>query len=207
MAPNTVRLLLIHCSQGTNNTSHRTIIFSVFRYTKTEHLTTTSDVSLTAAIVVIWQAIQLSYALAAVTIATLRRFTESLNTGFGHGDLIRVHGPSQAYKMSDRSATLKDTQTSATSTTRSKEAATKNASNSALHSKLGGQRSEFEEQSRVPNLRPEILSSTATISSPPNNMPLVNQSIHNGGLGNNIIRQEVQYSIHYDQAPIMTDRQ
>lgn len=70
----------------------------------THDLTKTSDVFLDGALVLIWQAVELSYSLAAVTIAALKSFTETLNTGFGHGELVRVHGNSEAYKMSDMSA-------------------------------------------------------------------------------------------------------
>ncbi|XPS76431.1 hypothetical protein M3J07_008480 [Ascochyta lentis] len=83
-----------------------TIIFSVRRNKATNNLNHTSDGSLTAAMVVIWQTIEMSYSIAAATVAAFKRFTESLNTGFGHGEIIRVQGYSKGYKMSDRSASL-----------------------------------------------------------------------------------------------------
>lgn len=62
--------------------------------------------------VLIWQAIEMSYSVAAATIAALKRWTESLNTGFGHGELVRVHGSSQTYKLSDRSGSSKSSKAS-----------------------------------------------------------------------------------------------
>ncbi|CAO2649328.1 Nn.00g067130.m01.CDS01 [Neocucurbitaria sp. VM-36] len=182
-----------------------TIIFSVLRYNQTQMLTTTSDVSLTAAIVVIWQAVQLSYSLAAVTIATLKQFTESLNTGFGHGELMRVHGSSQAYKMSDRSATLKDTKASDTSTSRSKKLEPHVASISAPQSTYPTRKSSLKAQNEGLKLRPENLRNTAIISSPPKESGMESRSIHSGGSQDNIIRQEVQYSVHYDEAPLVQE--
>ncbi|KAH6622426.1 hypothetical protein C7974DRAFT_222097 [Boeremia exigua] len=85
-----------------------TIVFTILRNGATKDLSSTADVSLTAAMVVIWQAIQMTYSIAAATIAALKRFTESLNTGFGHGKLISVHGNTQSYDLSDRSASIKN---------------------------------------------------------------------------------------------------
>ena len=179
------------------------MVFSILRYNRTQELTTAPDISLTAAIVVIWQAVELSYALAAVTIAALKRFTESLNTGFGHGELMRVHGSSQAYKMSDRSATLKNTDASHSSTGRSKEFEVNLTSISAPQSNFPTQKQSLNLQQEHIKLRPEDMRNTAIISSPLKNSTTENRSIDSGGSDDNIIRHQVQYSVHYDEAPLV----
>lgn len=156
-----------------------------------------SDVPSTAAIVVIWQAVELSYSLAAVTIAALKRFTESLSTGFGHGELMRVHGSSQGYNLSGRSATSRNTKNSRMRMPRLTPYET---STDTVSSRTSSQAEpSFGHHVARMKLRPEVLRNTAVISS------LSKSSASHTGqrdalsTKNNIIRQEVQYSVHYEQ--------
>ncbi|KAF2999363.1 hypothetical protein E8E13_006095 [Curvularia kusanoi] len=67
-----------------------TIVSTLLRNNATNSLTSTTNTSLTASMVSIWQTIEI------------------LNTGFGHGELIRVHGnTSQNYKLSDHNESSK----------------------------------------------------------------------------------------------------
>lgn len=181
-----------------------TIIFSALRFNETHKLTTTHDISLTAATVVIWQAVQLSYSLAAATIAALKRFTESLNTGFGHGELMRVHGTSQAYKMSDRSGSSKNTKESRSSSKRRHHfdvtvdsVGTDTSQSSVLPPpRKGG----ISAQKYAMKLRPEALQNTAVVSAQPKQE---DRSVDTTAEDNQRIRQEVQYSVHYDEVPLV----
>ncbi|KAG9196088.1 hypothetical protein G6011_01209 [Alternaria panax] len=173
-----------------------TLVFSVLRQREMHKLTTVSDFALTATTVVIWQAVELSYSLAAATIAALKRFTESLSTGFGHGELMRVHGSSQGYKLSARSATTKDTESSRKKSPRSKA---HEISIDTLSSQTSQAEPDLEQHVTRMKLRPEVLRNTAVASSPSRNL-----TPHRGQRGvlgseDNIIRQEVQYSVHYEQ--------
>lgn len=183
-----------------------TIIFASFRSLETHELTTSTNTLLDAAIVVVWQAIELSYSLMAVTIAALKSFTENLNTGFGHGELVRVHGNSQAYKMSDLSA------------------GSKTAKSKGLTATVGS--IGILEQPRRPpptatakperddmKLRPESAHTSATISSPGRRSMSHSYSVKgNADSGaadcnsdEHIIMQEIQYSIRFDEAPLCQD--
>ncbi|KAF1939314.1 hypothetical protein EJ02DRAFT_352564, partial [Clathrospora elynae] len=173
-----------------------TIIFSLLRLNATHKLTTASDVSLTAAIVVIWQAVELSYSLAAATIAALKQFTESLNTGFGHGELMRVHGNSQTYKMSDGSAASKNTKASRVG---SKKVKTSDISIDSISPESSRAGSRLEARVTRMRLRPEDLRNTAVVSSRPKDSAPDSQSVDDASSEINIIRQEVQYSVHYDR--------
>lgn len=184
-------------------TCHSTIIFTVFRNTMTDDLTKTSDALADGALVVIWQAVELSYSLAAVTIAALKSFTENLNTGFGHGELVRVHGTSNAYKMSDLSTNMKNSRAKFPSTT----VASTDTPRSGFHSAA---KPSLDAANRDLKLRPESLQNLATISSPAQESAPYsfigtrkgNGSIDTGGSEEHIIMQEIQYSVHYDQAPL-----
>jgi hypothetical protein len=160
-------------------------------------LTTASDVPLTAAIVVIWQAVELSYSLAAATIAALKRFTESLNTGFGHGELMRVHGSSQGHKLSGRSATSGNTKDSRKKAPRSNA---HDVSIDTVSSQASSQaESSFDHHVTRMKLRPEVLRNTAVVSSPSKSSAPRNKQTDALGSENNTIRQEVRYSIHYEE--------
>ncbi|KAL6706678.1 hypothetical protein ACN47E_005220 [Coniothyrium glycines] len=176
-----------------------TLIFTVLRHRATHRLTFTANVSRTVAIVIIWQAVELSYALAAVTIAALKRFTESLNTGFGHGELMRVHGPS--YKMSDRS---KSSTTTNMSQSRSSFAAEPNMEISVIATVVPeqGRRSSETADPGSMKLRPERLRNTTEIFSPPKVSAKDRRSLDSTGSENGIIRHHIQYSVHYDENPI-----
>ncbi|KAH8633399.1 hypothetical protein IG631_12033 [Alternaria alternata] len=155
-------------------------------------LAASSDIPLAAAMVVIWQAIELSFSLAAATIAALKRFTESLSTGFGHGELMRVHGSSQGYKLSARSATSRNTRESRNKLPRS------NAHDISIDTVSSREESSLEQHVTRMKLRPEALQNTAVVSSPSKNLALPSRKRNMSGSENNIIRQEVQYSVHYD---------
>lgn len=176
------------------------IVFSILRLRELQRLTTTGEVFLNAAVVVIWQAVQLAYSLAAVTIAALKRFTESLNTGFGHGELMRIHGGSQAYKISDKSGTVETSKLTHISKDCDVELAPTPAdiTNPSDLQNLNDTRKQHGCDTL--KLRPEHVRSAAIISSPPRDVALENQSVESGGSEDRIIRQEVQYSVHYDKA-------
>ncbi|CAG5176011.1 uncharacterized protein ALTATR162_LOCUS10468 [Alternaria atra] len=174
-----------------------TLVFSALRQREMHKLTTASNVPLTAAIVVIWQAVELSYSLAAATIAALKRFTESLNTGFGHGELMRVHGSSQGYKLSGRSATSRNTKGSRKKAPRSN---THEVSIDIVSSQASSQaESSFDHHVTRMKLRPEVLRNTAIVSSPSKSSAPRNKQTDALGSENNTIRQEVRYSIHYEE--------
>jgi hypothetical protein len=177
---------------------HRTIVFSALRQNQTHNLTTTSDISLTASIVVVWQAVELSYSLAAATIAALKRFTESLNTGFGHGELMRVHGSSN-YKLSDRSGIHRNTKTSHADSARSKEPS---VNVDTVSSRFSHTDSGLETQPTHIKLRPGRLQNTAVISSPPKDSMTDTRSMGHRGSEDNIIRQERRYSVHYEESSV-----
>lgn len=134
--------------------------------------------------VVIWQAIELSYSIAAATIAALKRFTESLNTGFGHGELMRVHGQSQGYKMSARSTSVKGSTVSKPSIS---------------VEPVGGQ-----EEFRQLKLRPENVRNQVTVSSVPEREGLGEGAGKGRCKGDDGIRHDVRYSIHYDEEPLVS---
>jgi|SRR5690242_9370613 len=171
-----------------------TIALTILRNGATNRLDSTADVSLTAAMVVIWQAIELAYSIAAATIATLKRFTESLNTGFGHGELIRVHGQSHDYKMSDRSTSTKDSRASKPST------------NTATNCTQGQELQVIvpEEPSLRLQLRPSDIHDEAQVTSPPqpcgSGLSVDTQSEQHA------IRQYSRYSVRYDEEPLMSGK-
>jgi hypothetical protein len=144
--------------------------------------------------VVVWQAIEMSYSIAAATIAALKRFTESLNTGFGHGELMRVHGHSQAYKTSDRSASLKRSSISKPSIT---------------VEPIPGQTHERDVRDATPEgsglqqlkLRPKDGQNETVVSSLPKSSGAGDKLVGQLGSGNNenIILQDLRYSVHYDE--------
>ncbi|KAF3038175.1 hypothetical protein E8E12_008219 [Didymella heteroderae] len=170
-----------------------TLVFTILRNETTNDLISTTDVSLTAAIVVIWQSIEMSYSIAAATIAALKRFTESLNTGFGHGGLIRVHGHSKSYKLSDLSASLKDSKIKPTTNTEPLPALTIRLDASPAT------RNANDSQSL--KLRPESIHNEATVSSQLQSSGSRETSMHDQPLRHNNIRQDVRYSVHYDEHP------
>ncbi|MBE7180586.1 MAG: hypothetical protein INR71_05125 [Terriglobus roseus] len=53
------------------------------------------DPGLAGALITIWQEIEVSYSLAAVTISASKAFADAFMTGFGWGDTFREHGQSQ----------------------------------------------------------------------------------------------------------------
>ncbi|CAN9405486.1 unnamed protein product [Alternaria alternata] len=169
-----------------------TLVFSALRQREILRLAASSDIPLAAAMVVIWQAIELSFSLAAATIAALKRFTESLSTGFGHGELMRVHGSSQGYKLSARSATSRNTRESRNKLPRS------NAHDISIDTVSSQEESSLEQHVTRMKLRPEALQNTAVVSSPSKNLALPSRKRNMSGSENNIIRQEVQCSVHYD---------
>ncbi|KZM19419.1 hypothetical protein ST47_g9361 [Ascochyta rabiei] len=160
-----------------------TLVFTILRDNATNNLSYTSDVSLTAAMVVVWQTIELSYSIAAATVAALKRFTESLNTGFGHGELIRVRKYSEGYKMSDRSASLKGSGVSKPSIK------AEQIPNHANEHNFQGVPLESKELQRL-KLRPEGLHNKVTISTLPRHSD-------SGKRPNDI---------HYDEDPLMPEQ-
>lgn len=171
-------------------------MFTILRNGTTNDLEANVDVSLTAAMVVVWQSVEMSYSIAAATIAALKRFTESLNTGFGHGELIRVHGQSQIYKLSDRSASLKGSESKPTSSVEPLPdlAIQWDAKDTT----------ETLTQSSALKLRPEIFVNEVIVSSL-SQSPSSNQSAaHARRPKDNDIRQDVRYSVHYDDQPLIS---
>lgn len=167
-------------------------MFTFLRNNATNSLSSPADVSLTAAMVVIWQTIEMSYSIAAVTIAALKRFTESLNTGFGHGELIRVHGHSQSYKLSARSASLKDSKGSKPSI--SSEPIPNLTVRQDVEIVTGN-----GDNTQPLRLRPENLHNEVTVSSLPKGSSSEGRSMQNVRPGDNSIRHDVRYSVHYDE--------
>ncbi|KAJ8107513.1 hypothetical protein OPT61_g8811 [Boeremia exigua] len=174
-----------------------TIAFSILRNDTTNRLRSTPDTSLSAAMILIWQAIELTYSIAAATIAALKQFTESLNTGFGHGELIRVHGQSQSYKLSDRSTSTKNSKAS-------KPASSVNA-DEASHAR--------KDEVSVP--RVDVDSSQMILRSDNGQNEVTVSSQSEGSLGwqslgrsdrseENSIWHDVQYLVHYDEEPLAT---
>ena len=141
--------------------------------------------------VVIWQAIEMSYSIAAATIAALKRLTESLNTGFGHGELMRVHGHSQSYNMSDRSKSLENSSGSKQSI---------RVNTAAEHVCSVTLRDENIQQLK---LRPEDLQNNVIVSSPPKRLVVGERPVQSAVPGNKKIRYDVQYSVHYDEDPLV----
>ncbi|KAI4951199.1 hypothetical protein J4E91_003905 [Alternaria rosae] len=174
-----------------------TLVFSTLRQNEIHQLTTTSDVSRTAATVVIWQAVELSYSLAAATLAALKRFAESLDTGFGHGELMRVHAPSQGHESSDRNTTSRRTKASSNKASQSDEPEISMDTMSTDTPALPPSR--FESRVAQMKLRPEAFRNTAVISSP--SKDILPQDIRSDDTSsrNNNIRQDVRYSVHYEQ--------
>jgi hypothetical protein len=169
-------------------------VFTILRNETTNDLTSNVDVTLTAALVVIWQSAEMSYSIAAATIAALKRFTESLNTGFGHGELIRVHGQSQNYKLSDRSVSLIGSKSKPTSNVES-------LTDSTLHEDAK-HTTESLKQEPFLKLRPENFQNEVTVSSL-SQSPSSNQSAaHSRRPKDNDIRQIVRYSVHYHEQPL-----
>ncbi|KAF7673885.1 hypothetical protein GT037_007651, partial [Alternaria burnsii] len=140
---------------------YRTLVFSALRQRKILRLAASSDIPLAAAMVVIWQVIELSFSLAAATITALKRFTESLSTGFGHGEHMCVHGSSQGYKLSARSATSRNTLESRNKLPRS------NAHDISIDTVSSQEGSSLEQHVTRMKLRPEALQNTAVVSSSP----------------------------------------
>lgn len=171
-----------------------TLIFTVLRHRTILRLTSASDVSRSAAIVVIWQAVELSYSLAAVTIAALRRFTQSLNTGFGHGELVRVHGPS--FKMSAGSGSAKDAKSSPSQSRKHAGTNVDTLTTNASEQELAPSRKPYPGSIL---LRPERIRSTTKITSTYERPHSLNRSLERNSEGSEdgIIRQQVQYSVHY----------
>ncbi|KAI8941009.1 hypothetical protein NX059_002256 [Plenodomus lindquistii] len=176
-----------------------TLAFSIARYKATEQLIATNDVSLTAAIVVVWQAVQLSYSLAAATIAALKRFTESMNTGFGHGELIRVHGTSERYQMSTQSGSRKRSKSSKSSSDRPNYHDVTVDSMESEAELPPPRKGSIAAQQKTMRLRPEKLRNTATVSSPARDV--IMELPYSEGSQDTAIRQEVQYSVQYSDAP------
>ncbi|KAF2630416.1 hypothetical protein BU25DRAFT_484485 [Macroventuria anomochaeta] len=174
-----------------------TLVFTILRDNATKNLGSTADISLTAAMVVVWQAIEMSYSIAAATIAALRRFTESLNTGFGHGELIRVHGHSQGYKMSDRSASLKGSTASKPSTIVEPIPNRMSRQEFRTIPREGG---DFQ----LLKLRPETLQNKVTVSSLPKRSGVKERPDQNVRLEDNSIRHDIRYSVHYDEDPLVS---
>lgn len=176
-----------------------TLIFSIIRYKATHNLTTSSNISPNAALVLIWQAVQLSYSVAAATLAALKRFTESMNTGFGHGELIRVHGTSESYPLSDQSESRKRSKSSKASSSHRPPYHDITVDSMETEAELPPPRKgSIAAHHRTMRLRPEKLHNTATVSSPAADAIL---ELSDAGLTNdNSIRQEVHYSVHYSSA-------
>lgn len=173
-----------------------TVVFTILRNNATNRLSSTSDASITAAMVVVWQSVEMSYSIAAATIAALKRFTESLNTGFGHGELMRVHGHSQAYKMSDRSTSLKHSGTSKPSVNIG-PLSDRPDKQSFQSASLEG--SNFQQL----KLRPEKLQNETTVSSLPKSSDMGVEATDSAGSAGNIIRHDLRYSVHYDDDPLV----
>jgi hypothetical protein len=165
--------------------------------------------------ILIYQTVELSYSLAAVTIAALKSFTETLNTGFGHGELVRVHGTSQAYKMSDRSATIGGNGRSRLSGKSRDLSVTVgsidiDSGEPTALPVLPERERDVDRRKRASSgepglmLRPGNLRNTACISCGLDGRK-------GGGDGSesssedrdNFIRQEIQYSVRYDEAPLV----
>jgi hypothetical protein len=174
----------------------RTLAFTSLRNNATSDLNFNADLSLRAAMVVIWQTIEISHAIATATIVALKRFTESLNTGFRRGELIRVHGNSQNYDFSALSASLKDSKFSKPSiNVKSKQnLATRQDAEITSTNEDDIQSSDL----RLENLHNEVAVSLTPKSS---------SSEHRGKQylcpGNNSIRHDVRYSVHYDEDPLL----
>jgi len=151
--------------------------------------------------VVIWQAVELSYSLAAATLAVLKRFTESLNTGFGHGEIMRVHAPSQGYKLPGRGVASGKAKASRKQASRPDEPEISMDTMSSDTTALPPSR--LESRIAQMKLRPEALQNTATVSSAPQTLVLNNGRVGDTSSKNNIIRQEIQYSVHYEQGTTM----
>ncbi|KAF2686928.1 hypothetical protein K458DRAFT_335021 [Lentithecium fluviatile CBS 122367] len=173
-----------------------TIAFTVIRDTTTHRLTSTSDALLTSALIVVWQAIELSYSLAAVTIAALKSFAEKLNTGFGHGELVRVHGTSQSYKLSTLSANSNTVHSKGIDT-----AITSMDNEESVSSKVRA-------PERSLKLRPEFLRNSATITShgarvvsSQGNTKQAREDVGESSEDEHVILHERHYSVRYDEAP------
>jgi len=151
--------------------------------------------------VVIWQAVELSYSLAAATLAALKRFTESLNTGFGHGELMRVHAPSQGHKLSGRGVASGKAKASR------KQASHPDGPEISMDTMSSDTTalppSRFEPRTAQMKLRPEALQNTAIVSSAPQNLVSHNGRVDDTSSKTNTIRQELQYSVHYEQGTTM----
>lgn len=143
--------------------------------------------------VVIWQAIEMAYSIAAATIAALKRFTESLNTGFGHGELIRVHGHSQNYKLSDRSASSGDSKPSVAKHVQPIQQGPLTLSNTAQQ--------DYNLQQL--NLKRENPVHEAGVSTPQKSSGSGKKALKNKRSTDKSIMHDVQYSIHYDEEPLV----
>jgi hypothetical protein len=149
--------------------------------------------------VIVWQAIEMSYSITAATIAVLKRFTESLNTGFGHGELIRVHANSQTYNMSDRTASLKQSKTSKPSI--SVEPIPNHTNRQDLPTAI-----QEGSNSQQLKLRPETLQHETTVSAPQRSPSMEDGTTESAGMEDNIIRHDVQYSVHYEEEPLVVTK-
>lgn len=148
--------------------------------------------------VVVWQAVEMSYSIAAATIAALKRFTESLNTGFGHGELMRVHGQSQGYEMSDRSGSLKDSRNSKPSVSSAPVPDTTNRH--GFHT-TPIRNSDYQQL----NLRPENLHNEVTVASLSKRSVVEEKPVQTHCEGDNIIRHDVRYSVHYEENHLVSE--
>jgi hypothetical protein len=142
--------------------------------------------------VLVWQAIEMSYSVAAATIAALKRWTESLNTGFGHGELIRVHGNSQNYKLSDRSGSSKSSKAS------------------KPHTRMSPGQTLQQERVQSPDyqlqeldLRPRHLFDEIEVQSSANYSRPIVGAAQEVRLDDMSIRQDFRYSVHYDEEPLV----
>lgn len=172
------------------------IVFTILRNNATNNLSSTANVSLTAAMVLIWQAIEMSYSVAAATIAALKRWTESLNTGFGHGELIRVHGSSQNYKLSDQSGSSKSSKASKPHT---------RASPGQTLQRERIQSPDYQLQEL--DLRPRHLFDEIEVASPTNYSRPIVGAAQEVRLDDMSIRQDFRYSVHYDEEPLVPGTQ
>ena len=136
----------------------------------------------------------MAYSIAAATIVALKRFTESLNTGFGHGELIRVHGQSQSYKLSDRSASTKDSRTSKPSVSVDRR----------LHKPEPLIASRGDDDFQPLNSGRENRNHKVSVSSLSKHAGAGESAGQNARPNDNVIRHDVRYSVHYDEEPLVT---
>lgn len=146
--------------------------------------------------VAIWQAIEMAYSIAAATIAALKRFTESLNTGFGHGELIRVHGHSQNYKLSDRSASSGDSRISKPSVAKQVQPIQQEPLTLSIFAQ-----EDYNLQQL--NLKRKSPVHEARVSTPQKSSGSGKKALKSKHSTDKSIMHDVQYSIHYDEEPLV----